>query len=120
MITHPTSDELLTAVAGFIERIAPQLQDRDVFLARVAVNALGVVRREMQAGPAAEAAATERLQALLGQPGDYAVLNEALGAAIQAGAFDQDEAALLAHLKASAIDQVRIDQPGYSGLKAAV
>jgi hypothetical protein len=119
LITHPTRDELLTAVIGFIERVAPQLQDRDVFLARVAVNALNVVRREVDAGPAAEAAAFERLQALLPQPGDFACLNTALSRAIRAGAFEHDEAALLAHLKSSALDQVRIDQPGYSGLKAA-
>ncbi len=119
MISHPTRDELLTAVIGFIEGIAPQLHDRDLFLARVAVNALGVVRREADAGPAAEAAAAERLQTLLGQSGDLESLNTALIDAIRGGAFDHDEAALLAHLKSSALDQVLIDQPGYSGLKAA-
>ena len=57
MIRHPTALELIDAVARFIEeRAAPALKDRDAFHARVAVNALGVVRRELEAGAAAEAA----------------------------------------------------------------
>ena len=66
MTTHPTAAELLEAVSGFIEtRAAPQLTGRDAFLARVAVNALAVVKRELAQGPAADAAAAERLAALL-------------------------------------------------------
>ena len=48
MIEQPTALELVDAVIGFIEtRAAPQLKDRDVFLARVAVNALLTLRREI-------------------------------------------------------------------------
>ena len=119
MSSHPTMDELLDAVSGFIEGIAPQLKNRDTFLARVAVNALGTVRRDLAEGHAAETAATARLAALLGGEGDLRTLNSRLCAAIRAGDFDQDEAELMRHLKASAIGQVRIDQPNYSGLKAA-
>ena len=120
MTSHPTADELLQAVSGFIERIAPTLDDRDVFLARVAVNALSVVRREMTARPKVEAAAAARLQELLHIGGDFAVLNGALCDAIRSGLFDQDEGELLSHLRALAIDQVGIDQPTYSGLKTAL
>ena len=120
MSTHPTADELLQAVSGFIERIAADLKDRDVFLARVAVNAIGVVRREMSAGPQAETAATARLRTLLDRDGDFFTLNAALCEAIDKGGFDHDEGDLLGHLRASTIDQVQIDQPGYSGLKAAL
>lgn len=120
MITHPTADELLTAVADFIGRIAPELKDRDVFLARVAVNAVNVVRRELSSGLAAEARATDRLTALLGRSSDFTTLNDYLGEAIRGGDFDAREPELLAHLKASAIDQVQIDQPGYSGLRTAL
>jgi hypothetical protein len=120
MITHPSADELLLAVSGFIEQVAPDLKDRDVFLARVAVNALATVRRELQAGQAAEAAATTRLAALLHRSGSFTELNDALGEAIRAGDFDDSDGDLLAHLKASIIDRMQIDQPGYSGLKAAL
>ena len=118
MITHPTSSELIEAVIRFIEeRAAPQLKDRDAFLARVAVNALNTVRREIEQGPAAEAAATERLKAILGRDGTWTELNDALCTGIENGSIDASDPAVMAHMKASIIDQVRIDQPNYAGLK---
>lgn len=118
MIQNPTADELLEAVIGFIqERAAPRLEGRDAFLARVAVNALGVVRRELAQGPAAEAGAQERLRVLLSRDGDYDALNAELCEALRSGRLDAI-GAVLDHLKASAVDQIGIDQPGYSGLRA--
>ena len=118
MITHPTAPELIDSVIRFIEeRAAPQLKDRDAFLCRVAVNALAAVKREIEQGPAAEAAAVERLCVLLGQDADFASLNAALCDGIQAGTIEPLDPAVLAHMKASIIDQVRIDQPQYSGLR---
>ncbi len=118
MITHPTAPELIDSVIRFIEEhAAPNLKDRDAFLARVAVNALAAVKREIEQGPAAEDAATERLRALLGRDGDFAALNAALCDGIQGGTIDPLDPAVLAHMKASIIDQVRIDQPQYAGLK---
>jgi hypothetical protein len=121
MTTHPATPELVDAVIGFIERTAaPNLKDHDAFLARVAVNVLGVVRRELEQGPALEDAARARLAALLSRDGGYAELNTALCEAIRAGAVDATTPGLLAHLKAETIDRVRIDQPKYAGLHAAV
>ncbi len=119
MITSPTAEELIDAVIGFIEgKAAPQLKDRDAFLARVAVNALAAVRREIELGPKAEAEALERLRALLGHDGDFATLNGELCGKLASGDLTLKDPKVLAHLKASIIDQVRIDQPNYSGLKA--
>ena len=119
MTTHPTAAELLEAVSGFIEtRAAPQLTGRDAFLARVAVNALAVVKRELELGPAARDAAAERLVGLLGDDGPYEALNDELCARLASGELDLSSPGVLEHLKASTIDQVRIDQPNYSGLKA--
>ncbi len=121
MTTHPTTAELVEAVSGFIERVAaPNLKDHDAFLARVAVNVLGVVRRELEQGAALEDAAKARLAALLGREGSYAELNQALCEAIRTGAVGADTPGLLAHLKAETVDRVRIDQPKYAGLHAAV
>lgn len=118
MITAPTAGELIDAVIGFIEKnAAPNLKDRDVFLARVAVNALAAVKREIEQGPAAEAAATERLAALLGHEGDFPSLTHELCAALKSGEMDLATPGVFDHLKASIIDQVKIDQPNYSGLK---
>ena len=63
MIEHPRADELIEAVAGWVESIRPQLNPRDAFLSRVAVNALNAVKRELVQGPVAEAAAVARLSA---------------------------------------------------------
>ncbi len=118
MITHPTAPELIDSVIRFIEeRAAPQLKDRDAFLCRVAVNALAAVKREIQQGPDAEEAAVVRLRALLRRDGDFATLNAALCDGIQDGTIDPLDPAVLAHMKSSIIDQVRIDQPQYSGLR---
>jgi len=118
MISHPTASELIDSVIRFIEeRAAPNLKDRDVFHARVAVNALAAVRREIEAGAGAEAAQTARLTALLGEDGDWNSLNTRLCDQIREGALSPTDPGLLAHFRASIIDQVRIDQPGYAGLK---
>jgi hypothetical protein len=118
MITHPTSIELLESVIRFIEeRAAPQLKDRDAFHARVAVNALAAIKREIAGGATAEAAQTDRLAALLGHEGDWTALNSELCDRIKGGGISPTDPALLAHMKASIIDQVRIDQPNYAGLK---
>jgi hypothetical protein len=89
-------------------------------LARVAVNALHTIRREIQQGEAAEQAATARLRALLNEEGEFTALNTALCVAIREGQIAISDPTLLAHLRASVIDQVQIDQPNYSGLKAAL
>ena len=42
MITHPKTEELARAVAGWIDELRPSLDPRNAFLARVAVNVLGL------------------------------------------------------------------------------
>lgn len=118
MITHPTASELLDGVIRFIEeRAAPQLKDRDAFMCRVAVNALNTVKREIEQGATAEAAALERLRAILGRDGDFETLNTTLSEGIENGSIDASSPEVMAHLHASIIDQVHIDQPNYAGLK---
>jgi hypothetical protein len=55
---------------------------------------------------------------LLGLEGDYQALNAEFCARLADGRLVPLEPAVLAHLKASLIDQIAIDQPGYSGLAA--
>jgi hypothetical protein len=117
LTTHPTAAELTAAAAGFIGSVAPKLGGREAFLAKVAVNALAAVERELTLGPAAREAATLRLTALLGREGDFEALNGELCERLASGAVDLTTPGVLAHLKASTIDQVRIDQPTYSGLR---
>ncbi|MBL6749009.1 MAG: hypothetical protein ISP90_00725 [Nevskia sp.] len=119
MIDSPSAAEMLDGIAHFIDtRVRPQLSGHDAYMARVTITALAIVKRELEQGPAAESAALQRLRALLGRAdGDFAVLNKALCEDIRHGAIDWRAPAVMDHLKRSIADQVRIDQPDYSGLK---
>jgi hypothetical protein len=114
VIEHPKAEELVEAVARWIDSVRPQLGPRDAFLARVAANALGVVRRELQQGPAAEAAAVARLSAILGRDGTLGDLNADLCARLRAGEMDAATPGLLAALRANITEQIAIDQPSYA------
>lgn len=119
-LASPRADELIDAVARFIETVAaPQLSGHAAFHARVAVNALRIVQREILQGPTAEAAAAARLQALLGQDGDFETLNRMLCARIQAGEIGLETPGLFAHLKASVMDRLAIEQPNYGTYRLA-
>jgi hypothetical protein len=109
VITHPTAAEQAQALAG---------DARAAFIARVADNARATLEREAALGPPAEAAAVERLRALLGVDRDFETLNSELCARLMDGRLAPLDPAVLAHLRASVVDQVAIDQPGYSGLAA--
>ena len=116
MITHPTAAELREALAGV--EAGPPGDARAAFIARVADNARATLEREAALGPAAEAAAVERLRALLERDGDFETLNAELCARLRDGRLAPLDPAVLAHLKAGALDQVAIDQPSYWGLAA--
>lgn len=113
MITHPRTEELVEAVALWIEQIRPTLDPRNAFLARVAANALATVRREITDGPEAEAEAVARMGEVLGRAGTYAELNAELCARIRSGELTAETPGLLAALQAMARDQLAIDQPSY-------
>jgi hypothetical protein len=85
----------------------------------VADNARATLEREAALGPMAEVAAIERLRGLLGLDGDFETLNAKLCARLRDGRLSPLDPAVLAHLKASTMDQVAIDQPSYWGLAAA-
>ncbi|HEY2359086.1 MAG TPA: DUF6285 domain-containing protein [Phenylobacterium sp.] len=113
MITHPRTEELARAVAGWIDELRPSLDPRNAFLARVAVNVLGVIQRELTQGPAAEARAVEGMAGVLGHDGDFAELNAELCERIRAGELTVETPGLLAMLTMMAREQVAIDQPNY-------
>lgn len=117
----PSAKELIEAVKSFIDTTAmTQLTGHAAFHARVASNALATVLREIEQRPDAEAAERERLQSLLGSDEtDVDALNRALCEEIRTGRLDLSSPGLLTHLKSTTISQLSVDQPGYSGLRAA-
>jgi hypothetical protein len=69
MQDRPTADELLGAVAGFLEReILPDVEGTHQFHTRVAIAALQIVQRELALEERQLAAEVAGLEALLGPP----------------------------------------------------
>src|SRR3979411_871462 len=71
MQDRPTTVELLEAIREFLERdVMTSAEGRVRFHTRVAVNALGMLDRELRLGPDIDAAERQRLAALLGHDAD--------------------------------------------------
>jgi hypothetical protein len=114
----PTPDELLAAVADFLRAQAmPQLSGQAAFHARVAANALDIVRRQLALAPAAEAEELRRLRDLLQADGSLAELNALLCARIAAGEFGPHTPGLVQHLWRVTLDKLAVDQPGYESYR---
>lgn len=121
MYDPPTLCELVGAVRDFIERQAmPKLEGHTAFHARVAVNALAIVERQLRQAPEAEAAERARLQALLGHDGSLEALNRELCARIRAGEIGLGTPGLAEHLRATTLAKLAVDQPKYSGYLRAL
>jgi hypothetical protein len=118
---QPTASELLGAVAGFLrDEVSPTLSGRLAFHARVAVNVLEMVRRELALGPTAVEGEAARLKALLGRDGSTAELEAAFCEAIASDKLDPDDPALIDHLWATTLDTLAVDQPNYATYRRAV
>jgi hypothetical protein len=118
MMDQPSMRELVEAVRDFLENKAmPELKGHTAFHARVAANALSIVARELEFGPSSAEAEKKRLATLLDSDGTLEELNRELCARIRSGAFGLDTPGLAEHLTVTTREKVRIDQPGYSGLK---
>ena len=121
MYDRPSLIELVTAVRDFVERQAmPRLEGHAAFHARVAVNALAIVARQLEQGPAAEAEELARLRALLGHDGTLDAQNRELCARIRAGEIGLDTPGLAEHLRATTFAKLAVDQPKYSGYVRAL
>jgi len=117
---QPTASELLAAVAGFLrDEISPTLSGRLAFHARVAVNVLEMVRRELALGPAAVEGEAGRLKALLERDGSVADLEAALCEAIAGDKLGPADPALIDHLWATTLDTLAVDQPNYATYRRA-
>jgi aminoglycoside phosphotransferase (APT) family kinase protein len=108
---RPSVDELLAAAAGFLSedvvRGADEVDPRLRFHARVAANALVIVRRELLVGPAQAAAHAARLAAL-GCADDRELV-----AAIRSGALDERWDDVLATVRALTVAKLTVANPRY-------
>jgi len=121
MQDQPSPREILGAVAAFLRNALMLNSDpHTAFQARVAANALDLVRRQLELGAAGEAAELERLQALLGHNGTLAELNTALAEALASGAMGLSTPGVSEHVRATTLEKLQVDQPNYSGFRAAL
>ena len=111
---RPTAAELTEAVRDFLERdVMPAVNGRVAFHTRVAVNALGMVERELTLGPGLDAAEHERLRALLGHDGTIRELTVELARGIRAGSFDDRRAEVVDLVRESVRAKLLVANPGY-------
>jgi hypothetical protein len=121
MYDPPSPPEILGAVARFLkEEVAPATSGHLSFQARVAANALEMMRRQLELAPGAEAAERERLCVLLGMEGELAALNAELSRRIAAGEADLSTPGLADHLWAVALAKMAVDQPTYAAYRASL
>ncbi len=116
MQNRPTANELIGAVATFVEQnVMPELEGALNFQCRIALNALRIIERELELSPGLEADEMGRLMQLLGTEGDLEDLNRNLSQRIRKGEVAIDDPDLLDHLKQTTMGKASIDNPLYSG-----
>ena len=94
-IGEPTTGEMVRAVRDWLnDEIKPQSEGHAKFQVAVAMNALGIVMRDLDAGTRAE--------------------DKALADALRAGATTLAEPGLLAKLRRAALDKCAVDSPKYA------
>ncbi len=123
MHDQPSVPELIQAVKNFVDETAsPELTGRAAFHARVASNVLGTLLRDIESRAENEAEELGRLRVVLGQAegAKLSEMNLDLQKRIRSGDMTPKTAGLLDHLKKTAIAQLKVDQPGYSGLANAL
>lgn len=127
MYDRPTATELIQAVRQHLETqmvpLAKAANHKLYFQTLVAINVLTIVEREVAQRGDHLRAEWARLDALLGEqpiPSGEAALaeqlaqrNRALCAAVRAGQYDQDAAALFDHLKQTTIEQLQVANPRF-------
>jgi hypothetical protein len=113
---RPNAAELVAAVREFLERdVMTATEGRVQFHARVAVNALGMVERELILGPALIGAERARAAALLGHDGDARTLEREIAARIRDGSLDDRLDAVYAHVRATVREKLLVANPSYLG-----
>lgn len=123
MQDRPYADELLAAVEHFLDELTAGLEGSRSFHARVAANAVRIVRRELESEDEALADEWDGLDSILGpeeKPERLTELrdrlrqrNTALSNLIQAGDADDPRLArrVLEHVRATLRNKLRVSDP---------
>ena len=118
MNAYPAAPDLIADAVRFLrEAVAPRLDGADAFNLRVTINALEIVERELRQGERARARDDAWLDQSVGPQGGREAQIARLCARLAGGPADP---ALMRELRRSTLDQLAIDQPGYSAYRAAL
>ena len=121
MQDQPSPSEVIGAVAAFLKTVvAAETTGATSFQARVAANALEMMKRELENAPGDDAAELARLRELLGSDGTLLELNTELSRRIEAGEIDLATPGLKDHLWTTTLAKLAVDQPTYGGYRAAL
>ncbi|HYV58907.1 MAG TPA: DUF6285 domain-containing protein [Acidimicrobiia bacterium] len=116
MQDRPTAVELLEAIREFLEQdVMPAVEGRVQFHSRVAINALGMLERELLRGPDLDAAERARLGALLGHDADVRTLMAELAARIRDGSLDDRRDEVVGAVRESVRVKLLVANPEYLG-----
>ena len=116
MQDRPTAAELLEAIREFLEQdVMPAVEGRVRFHSRVAVNALGMLEREVRLGAELDAAERARLGALLDHDADLATLTTELAARVRDGSLDDRGDEVVAAVRESVRAKLLVSNPDYLG-----
>src|SRR4051794_41151161 len=110
----PPAATLLQAAANDLERdVLPALEGLPKFRARIILNVLRLVTRELDLSPAADVDERQRLHGLLGTTsGTLPQLRTHLAASIDSGTLPLDDEAVVDHIRQSLREALAIDSPG--------
>ena len=121
MQDQPTPYEIMGAVAEFLRTVvAVESNPRTSFVARVAANALEISRRDLTIGASAEAEELNRLRGIVGHDGTLTQLTAEFAQKIASGELDLASPGVSEQLWAATLAKLAVDQPSYSGYRAAL
>lgn len=111
----PSAIELIELVTEFLRTVAAaQLTGQSAFHARVAANALEIVKRELQQSHRSNREEHTRLRELLGGDGSIEELNAQLARRLANREITLAMTGVAEHLWATTLAKLAIDQPTYA------
>jgi hypothetical protein len=110
--SFPDATVILKAAVKYLEEeLMPTLDGYHRFKTRVTLNAINLVRRELEMRETQAAAERVRLAMILGHDGDVELLSRELAERIRDGSISIDDPALRAHIRQSLSDALAVNNP---------
>lgn len=119
MQDHPSPDTIREWANALIKDADPA-SARSKFETRMAAAALDLVKRAAELQRGFDFKELIRLTALLDEKGDLHALNRQLCEHIRDGALTVSSPGLVAHLRATTMEKLAIDQPSYAAYRRAL